>query len=143
MRFGRIEHFEGRVIVGGNYAFIWYLSGFPDDLIKLLTNKQNRQNPEPIRPILGCSDCSLLKKYKKSIRDGSDPWGSRDETWVTISAENADRQAGLELSRDDEHGVEKLSKGDRQLKITGWCWALSALYRNELNARAKCAEELK
>lgn len=143
MGLGQIEHFEGRVVVGGKNAFIWYFSGFPEDLIKLLTNKQNRQNAEPIRPILGCSDCPLLNKYKESIRESSDPWGRRDEPWVKISAENAERQVGLELSREDEHGVEKLKSGDRQLKVTGWCWALSALYRKELKARANCAEELK
>ncbi len=143
MGFGKIEHFEGRVIVGGNYAFIWYLSGFPDELIKILTNRENLQNPEPFRPILGCSNCPLLEEYRKSIREGSNPWGRRDKEWIEISAKNAEQQVGLELSRND-HLVEKLRpSGDRQLKVTGWCWALNALYRKEVEAKANCAEELK
>lgn len=143
MGFGEIEHFEGRVIVGGNYAFIWYLSGFPVDLIEMLTNRENRQNPEPIRPILGCGNCPLLREYKESIRESSDPWGRRNKSWIEISAVNAEEQDGLELSRAGNL-VEKLrSSADRQLQVTGWCWALNALYRKEINARANCAEEIK
>lgn len=142
MGMGKVEQFKGRFVVRGNYAFIWIISQIGDEIKKILTNWENKHNPEPIRPILGCDNCQLLAVYKDKLRSEETPLGKIGKTeqflefWKQDRAERANDERGLQFI-SDRH-VVKTDRESDGLMVTGFCFALNALYRKEVEGEASC-----
>ena len=146
MGMGKVEKFRGRVIVDGNYAFIWIISQIGDEIKKVLTNRENKGNPEPIRPIMGCDNCQVLALYKDMLRLEDPPAGTtlKTEQFLSFWKEDASRRAnderGLQFT-SHLHGI-KTHRESEGLMVTGFCYALNALYRQEVEGRANCGGDI-
>lgn len=146
MAMGKVEQFKGRVIVDGNYAFIWIISQIGDEIKRILTNRENKHNPESIRPIMGCYNCQLLAAYKDGLRLEDPPAGRTFKSkqfldfWKNDRSERANNERGLQFI-SDLHGVKPLRESEG-LVVTGFCFALNALYRKEVEGKASCGEPL-
>lgn len=141
MAMGRVEQFRGRVIVDGNYAFIWIISQIGDEIKRILTNSENKRNPEPIRPIFKCETCPLLQNYKVIVRNQKPPMRAKmsqefRKFWKNDTAQEASDERGLQFI-SDLHGVKTDSESEG-LMVTGFCFALNAQYRKGVEGRANC-----
>lgn len=145
MKTGWVEHFEGRVVVDGNYAFIWMLKNLDVEMLELLSNRENKRNPEPIRPIFKCETCPLLQNYKVLVGSEKPPMHGKmtpefRKFWKKDREQRASDERGL-LFISDLHGV-KPHKESEGLMVTGFCYALNTLYRKEVEGRANSGGDI-
>jgi hypothetical protein len=141
---GKVEQFRGRFIVDGDYAFIWLITELEEVIKKKLIGRENRRNPEPIRPIFDCENCLALREYRERMRN-EEPLGGRSgktekflEYWRQDRADAADRELGLQF-RSDGHGLN-VDESGQGLVVTGFCYALNAIYRKKIISKANCGE---